>query len=369
VNAKLLSVWQQVNLNKQYIDQEAKNRGTMTSTILKVACEGHIYRVPFKPELGLAATVAAVSKLVTSASDGMLTFGEHSPQLLTETTYDDFLAQGKVGPAGGTAFRVQLQLPGGHAALDTSPAPVGDHGTISSGESSACPRRQCSGAVRRAQRRQAKTRAAAAASRQWEEDPRDLDLLTSALEGEAAPPSVPPRKPTRQQGKATKAKQQGSALEANAAEETQGVAKPLGGADTAAHLVCNMQNLLVEGSKESELYEEGQGEADEMMPTGARSAYQALAASSLQAATGHDAMLSLADKASECATESTCGDVGDDDVHEEAAPDVESESSDLPVELWPPTPESTPPSSPRCFRNQFQPVYWVPVPVWIPAMQ
>lgn len=84
-------------------------------------------------------------------------------------------------------------------------------------------------------------------------------------------------------------------------------------------------------------------------------------------------------RASDCATESTCGDMRaiEDDVDNdpgepEAIEGRSGQESDVPEEamiLWPATPESTPPSSPRFFHSQPQPMVWVPVPVWIPAIQ
>jgi len=337
----------------------------MTSAVLKVTCEGHIYRVHFTPESGLAEAVAAVCKVVPRASDGMLTFGEEGPQVLTEQTYADFLAQGKEGPAGGVTFRVQLQLQAGGGTVDTPPSPAGGRASLSSSESGTRPKR-CSGAVRRAQRREARAARAAVASHTWEEDPRDLDQLISALDGEAPPP-VFLQKAVRKQGKATKAKK-GSDSKAASAEEAQVLPNLRGDAKPAMPMLCSLQNIRADGHQEGKVREDDQGEAEDVtVPAEARFGQQALA-SSMQAPKRNITTM-FADKASDCATESTCGDVGDHDVHEQATTGAESDSFDEPVELWPPTPESTPPSSPRYYGNQFQPVYWVPVPVWIPAMQ
>jgi len=305
--------------------------------------------VHFMPESGLAEAFAAVCKVVPRASDGMLTFGEKEFHVLTEETYGDFLAQGKEGPAGGTAFRVQLQLQVEGGAVDTPPSP---------GRS----RRHCSGAVRRAQRREARAARAAAVPHMLEEDPRDLDQLISALDGEAPPP-VLLQKGVRKQGKTTKAKK---------GSDSKMLPNLCGDAKPVMPMLCSLQNIHADGHQEGAVHDDDQGKADGVMrPAGACPAYRArVSPTRMQAATWHHAMPSPShvDKASDCATESTCGDIGEDATHEEVTQGAGSELCDMPGELWPPTPESTPPSSPRCYHNQPQPVYWMPVPVWIPTM-
>jgi len=238
----------------------------MTSAaILKVVFNDDIYRVFFEPELGLDKMLASVSELVPNASDGALTFGQHSPQLLTETTYDLFLAEEKAGPAGGgTFFRVKLQLPGELSATGASPDPAGNP------RLQPAFRKKRTGAVRRAQRRQqrqAEVSAENVSACQWAEDLRNLDSLVSSME-------------------------------------------------------MNHDGV--------------QGETGGMMLSGnCIFARQASAAR---------------DKASDCATETTRGD-GRDDV-QEGASHAESEfPDDVPAMVWPPTPESSPPSSPRCSRS------------------
>lgn|ERR1740121_1517416 len=258
----------------------------MTGAVLKVTCEGHIYRMPFDAELGCAVALTAVHELLPDAKVGAATFpgADGSNRVLTEDTFEEFLTTAMTAPSGRATFKLQMDLPGESAQQEQvaiaqpepGPQPQGSGGGADGAK------RPRSGAVRRAQRRQAKA-AAEAARTQWEEDPRDLDQLVSAVEGAPWPPQV------------------------------------------------------------------------------------VRVASTTSTGAGGD-VFQAEDKASVCATESTCEDAEGD--LEEEEPFEQSPA------LWPATPESTPPSSPRCgtpslgvCHSQFQPVFWVPVPVWIPVVQ
>merc|ERR1740121_1602476 len=158
----------------------------MTGAVLKVTCEGHIYRMPFDAELGCAVALTAVHELLPDAKVGAATFpgADGSNRVLTEDTFEEFLTTAMTAPSGRATFKLQMDLPGESAQQEQvaiaqpepGPQPQGSGGGADGAK------RPRSGAVRRAQRRQAKA-AAEAARTQWEEDPRDLDQLVSAVEG------------------------------------------------------------------------------------------------------------------------------------------------------------------------------------------
>merc|ERR1712012_725419 len=57
----------------------------------------------------------------------------------------------------------------------------------------------------------------------------------------------------------------------------------------------------------------------------------------------------------------------EEEEEEEGVDNIEQESQvpKEPMTLWAATPESTPPSSPRHCHGQFQPVFWLPMPLWL----
>jgi len=359
----------------------------MPAAVLKVDYKSDIFRVKFLPALGFSAMVAEVCKLVPDATVGLLTFSAENAgvRLLTECTYDEFLTAATVR----SIYRLQLQVPGGTSAPQEEEKP-----------------KRPSGAVRRARARDNKAVAMACGGK-WKEDKRDIDALLVALEGKPLPVGPVPAGKVSHQGSQPK---KGIAIatsiqgfdmakhEHTDVERVTSMGKGMvvmGATDQAVEeqrALAHHHGLQefqeegdqreerdegVEHQKQPEFMEVEEQQAFQIMQHIAAGGHLGIPVKGWAKCVAGDA----ADKASDCATESTCEDAHyvDDDADDEIAEGVtvkdksgnDDDDSDVPqhaMTLWPATPDCTPPSSPRLYHNQLHPVVFVPVPVWVPPI-
>lgn len=244
-------------------------------------------------------------------------------RILTEGALIQFLATAYVGPTQRPTLRLEL-LPccGGPRAAVVTVRGAAKHQAAAAAEKVA----------------------AAASATQWAEDTRDIDELVRSIGCDQWLATATQEASSRQRGKRTgkrtrpaeKRKQErvdvGGGDEVEDEEEGP-EAEEEEGQKHAAWNLDGKQDYKDEGSPEEDGKDEGSTEED-----------------------------------SEAHDEKGGHETQDSEEFEEEWESKESESEQQPpMTLWPATPESSPPSSPR-FRSHLQPVFWVPVPVWIPAV-
>lgn len=312
----------------------------MATTVLKVTCQGQIYRLLLDPEPEFSDVTRAVRELCLDGKEGSMSFSgaDGAHRCLTEHCFEEFLSTARACPTGRPVLRLELQPPQASDPMSTSAA---------------------------------------------EEDRRDSDGLQATSGDEPVPKDVPgSKKPTKKR----RGQKRGKGTSRRAADgERGGAEKQVGDGSSGEDLVHEDAaaegrghgTAEVEGLDEGfakEIFAASDGErswadmSEEShgvdMDLGATLKQQA-GTGARQAGTGQHAAFSRPlpglDFAGIRARSGDAQQMQDADVQDGVA-----EGERQPAALWPDTPESSPrgPYQQPCF----QPVFWMPVPILVPAM-
>lgn len=85
----------------------------MATTILKVTCQGQIYRLHLEPEPEFSVVSETVRELCPDGKEGSVSFtgAGGAPCCLTEHSFEEFLSTARLGPTGRPMLRLELQPP------------------------------------------------------------------------------------------------------------------------------------------------------------------------------------------------------------------------------------------------------------------
>jgi len=330
----------------------------MEPTVMKVSCGEQLHRVLLPAEPDFASVEAAIQRLASGPGIATFVGTKGAPRVLSEATFDELLATAYVGPTGRPTLRLDLQPP-----LAVGLQPVATMTSQTEGACSGESGKRRDKVSRKGERRSGKSSKSSSGSSSkapWQQDTRAIDDLVDDIGGEPFSRQATGRTEKSYKKKSRRKKaQEGSSGMCSVQEESpedlhcegeEGAADApaiaLGVEQAKAVDVVESIGSLTQGALwdvAAAKYEEGQAVDDVMASISTQDSRHSL-----------EECLSLDDAPS--GTFST------------AALDVQQPS---PTTLWDATPESTPPTSPRHCRSQFQAVgppqavFWMPVPVWM----
>lgn len=383
--------------------------------VLKVSCDGDIQRITFEGAPDFSAVDAAIRGIWPLAGARAATFdgADGAARALTYDNFEEFKATARIGPAGRHLLRLEVAPPSsapppasrssagdsntvaGHAAKAPSLHMPGKvelklevsvptaTGSPSSGGGKAVQKAQIDqpsgsrgGAKSSALARHARRRVAAAVATpptQWQEDTRDIEELLRDLGLPESPPRVDTAK-KRRQGKKTAssagrcevARPQKKDIEKTSTHAGQEKPEEILQLSTKRQFVDQEDQVMQPVGKSTLVLEVQvarptavQVETQEEQQQQPQEREQTREQEEAMAVNGADEveMKSVLEHAEKEVVE------GSAEFQHEGSGCNENDAVEEPMSLWPATPESTPPTSPRLAAVP-QLYYWLAVPVW-----
>lgn len=362
--------------------------------VLKVSCHGEIHRVVFESTPDFPSVQAAVRDIWPNSNLNATTFVDvvgHS-RILTELAFGNFLLSAKAGTSGRPTLRLEVQPLDGAAPVG-SEAGVALEGlktatVVAHEKDTKCPLltwkptegsgtavqipathpatglRSDLAPLKHARRRTAAT--AATPVKQWEEDTRDIEELLRELGLQDTSSAEVPKK--RKRGKKTssaRGAQQGVHQELPE-EATSSQEHRAEDAGSPSGLQTAREGNPGTGSTQEDVRPSGDATLVLEMQVATPAVLQARTPEDANAEQQEEEVLEQERKQGmdegteeDALLDRTClplPDEGPDDGH------VEGDAAEIPMAVWPATPESTPPTSPR-YEAVPQLYYWLAVPV------
>lgn len=353
-----------------------------TATVLKIVLQDNIHRVTLGPVPEYSVVDAAVGRAFPDVGPCSVTFTDAKGEavVLSESSFGSFMATSKVGPTGRPVLRLDVKV-------------VEDR-TLQAASSSDVDVSKGSKAARRTRRKPATSSAEVPWA--WEEDVRDLEELVRELVGEEENTAEEGKRGLKSKASSKKKRrQQGGSKKEEGALRADRLAAEAPRVEQAKLVLEVRLSGVAKTPEHDEQFGSGQkwhGKANEAAEglEFKEADFPGIQAERSDIHRGHD------DREDSCSAEasqraktqeSSQQDIAASEPMELAAEeakrsrsascpgrlirhtlaDSDGEQEPLP-QLWPATPESTPPTSPRDQRGQWPQVSWVPAhPAWISA--